>query len=448
MLRRLASYAERVEMPPSLATSQVSSLEPTARRFALVALALIYSGAERYFPSVWRPLHYGFDLVLVAAIALLLIAAPSRGVLRVVPYGLWICLYYAWGVAVAPNRSTVWSTAASDLILNGLILSAVALAVRSRSDVSSLASYVQVAVTTNLVFALMQAIDWHILVAMANVLNSSTYNIYRPAGMWIDPNVAGISYLFGFLLSLLVQDRRALAWLGRAGATVGILLTGSREAMYPLLVCWAIVTLMAVYRHPTMLRRVAKSRVPAGVLATIVAVALGAALIAWFSPIRDAVGYNLHRFLDASARGPAEPSRLQLATYWLDRAIHGPWYGTGVFSFQGNGRTVFGAHNIYLTTWGEVGVPLLAVYLAVLAVGFIWMTRARIPIADRVTLAMMWAAYLVLGFTGHNQFSVVESIVVVGLLYTVPAALNTATTATHLRIDPALPHQTRATSEG
>ena len=411
--------------------------EPNARLLALFALAVIFSGGERYFANLSKLLHYGFDVALLAALGVLLIARPSRIALRVIPYALWICLYYAWGVAVSTDRSVIRSAAASDVILNLLILSTVALAVTTRSDVGRLAGYVQFAVIANFAFALAQAINFHVLVEMAYILDPRTfsYNIYRPAGLWIDPNVAGIGYLFGFLISLLLSDRRLLAWSGRSAALIGILFTGSREAMYPLLVCCGVVAVVYAYRRGWRLKRLTALKIPAVVPAAAAAILIAAALAVWLSPMREPVMYNLHRFLDASARGPAEPSRFQLATYWINRAVHGPWYGSGVFSFQGNGRTVYGAHNIYLTVWGEVGGPLLAIYMTVLALGVVWLLRAKLPLLDLTTLALMWATYLVLGFTWHNQFSAVESIVVAGLLYVVPQAISDPVAASSLLHD-------------
>lgn len=406
-------------------------VEPRARIVALVALAVIYSGGERYFASVSRLVHYGFDAVLLAAVAVLVIARPNRDALRLLPYAVWICLYYAWGFAVSSDQSVIRSPAVSDVILNGLILSTVAFAVGSRSDASRVAMYIQLAVILNLVFAIAQAVNYHVLVEMSQILAPGTlsYNLYRPAGLWVNPNVAGIGYLFGFLVSLLIHQRRVIAWLGRAAAAVGILFTGSREAMYPLLFACGVLALLLAYRRSRRLKWLTAVKIPAIVPALIGVVVVGTSLAAWFSPMREPITYNLHRFLDASARGPAEPSRVQLAAYWIGQALRGPWYGSGVFSFQGNGRTILGAHNIYITVWGEVGAALVAVYLAVLAIGIVWVVRAKLPTSDRVTLALMWLTYLVLGFTWHNQFSAVESIVVVGLLYMLPAAMTAPSAA-------------------
>jgi hypothetical protein len=412
-----------VSNPSYALTKLVAPYEAIGRTVIFVALTLMYSGVERYFWRVSTALHYSFDALLLLAVGLLLPAQwGNRRAWRLLPYGFWIGAYYLWGVTVSPIQSSVLPMALSQIVLNLLILAAVGVAVSDRDNVGRFALYLQYAVWANCAVALVQYFDWPVLASMAHFLNPSTtsYNIHRPAGLWIDPNLAGIGYLFAFLMSFLARGPRIVLWLSRLAAILGMYLTGSRGGMYPLVFSAAVLGVMWLYNRRQSLRSHVLTIGGSCTLLLLVGVVFVGSIYRSDVP----GGYALNRFLDASLRGTNDPSRVEVGSFWLSRALHGPWYGSGVFSYQGNGLTQEGAHDVFLTVWGETGLASLAIYLTVLGLGIAWAIRARIPARERGLLMLMWLDYLLEGFTWHNQFSAVVGIIVIGLLYRLPAALQ------------------------
>jgi len=346
-------------------------------------------------------------------------------------YVAWVLLYFAWGVAVAPDRAAVLPAAVRGLELNLLIIGAIVTAVRDRASLHRLANVIQVMVLGNLAVALVQAAHPEITSLIAKATNASMYALQRPAGLWLNPNEAGIAYLFAILLASWASP--SLKWLGRSGAALGIFLTASRGAMFPL-VAYGVIMLFIYFRHRLPRLRLRSLALMTGIALILIGVGVGAAL-ALHAPgsrvLAEAVRYPVSRFVNFAEATPEgnDAPRVPLAIYWFKRALSGPFQGSGVFSFQGNGTTTAGAHNVFLTVWGETGVLSLLLYVAVLATGIRRSLSRRLAAFDRLAISAIWSLYLVEAFLWHNQFTSVVGILIIGLLLCLPNAVDRASTS-------------------
>jgi O-antigen ligase len=397
-----------------------------AQAALLVFLAIVYSGGERYFYLISRPLQYGFDLLIIACIVLIVSATGIRAsdALYALPYLAFVVAYTVWGLLVSPIQSLLVSAAVSAAGLNVLLFGGVFVALRDRRSLATLAYLILLAALVNVALVVWEAVDYTVTRSLANFAHTSYYVLERPGGLWVQPNDAAIALLFAALLSFWARGPRAVIWLARVGSAVAIFLTASRTGMYPLIFCAGIFGAMAVISSRSD-GRLWIAVAGLGGAAVIVVGALivfveGQAIGTWLS-----TNYDLTRFLDLgqSLRLASDPSRTAAAQIWFAKALDGPWGGSGIYSFQGS-LSLEGAHDMYIMVWGETGVVSLVLYLVVLTVGVLQAFSGAIPIRDRVALLTVWTVYLAVGLTTHTQFSSVAGIIVIALLYRLPEVLR------------------------
>jgi hypothetical protein len=385
----------------------------------------MYSGAERLLTGQAPLLHYAFDAVLLGLIVITLMGPRQPQVQAfkdLWPYWAFALIYFAWGLIVAPNRGAVLPAAIRGIELNTLLVLAVGVAVSHRHDVTRLASLLQIVALVNFGIAFLEW-GWPQLIPTIGQLwgpSAVVSSFDRPAGLWINPNEAAIALLFIFLIGH--WARPWLAWAGRIGAAFGIFLTASRGGMYPLIVSIAAYAAKAGPRlFQVSLRR---RLMVVGVIVALICLALGVGAVLGHRSTRS-MTYPITRLFNPLelTPEPGDVPRSTAAAYWFDRALHGPWYGSGVFSFQGNNTDLPGAHNVYLVIWGEAGIPMALVYLLLITLGIRRIFRSGIAARDRFALALMWFVYLLEGFLWQNQFTSVFGIMIMALLYRLPGAL-------------------------
>ena len=391
-----------------------------------VCLAIVYSGGERYFYLVSRTLEYGFDFLVIVCIVLIVSTGGVRVVamLSALPYLGFVIAYTVWGLLVSPIQSLVASSAVSAVLLNLLLFAGVFVAVYDRRGLGTLAYLIQLAALVNVALVLWEAADYTVTRSLANFAHSAYYVLERPGGLWLQPNDAAIALLFAALISYWARGPRAVIWLARVGSAVAIFLTASRTGMYPLMLCAGIFGAVAVTTSRWDGRLWIAAAGLGGAAVILIGVFLvfveGQALNTWLS-----TNYDLTRFLDVgqSLRAASDPSRTAAAQVWFAKALDGPWGGLGIFSFQGS-LSLEGAHDMYIMVWGETGALSLVVYLLVLIFGIFQAFSGAIPSRDRVALVTVWAVYLAVGLTTHNQISSVAGIIVIALLYRLPELLR------------------------
>jgi O-antigen ligase len=361
----------------------------TSRNLLLFLLAFTFSGAVSFLQLFSPFLLAAYIVTLLACIAVCILIDPSlidKSVF-VWPYAAWLIYFFAWGTLFSRDQAAVLPDVLRVLAKDFLILGAVAVAIVDRRHISRLAGLIQIAVIINLGISVWQLIDPQALVSLAYALDpaSVSFSALRPAGLWINPNEAAFALLMGLLISGWV--RGPLAWAGRMSAIAGLYLTASRSGLYILLLCAFVYVAFRVKPW-----RIRYSLVPA-VLAGA-AVLGGFALMVVERPpegleLNVEQGSTLSRVLDvtesvATARGVETRGEITLQA--AQAALEAPWYGYGIFTFQGTSIAslqsplpYLGAHDIYLVVWGETGILSLLTYLLVLGIGIRGVLRSALP---------------------------------------------------------------------
>jgi hypothetical protein len=398
----------------------------------IVQVAIIYSGVERYFFTVSRTLHFGFQVVLLAsALAVIVGLGHFRQRFAAWPFAVWVVFYYAWGYLVSPHRSQVGPTITSAVLLNLLLVVAVVASLTDKHRLTSFVWAVQIVLLLNLAIQIAEIRAPRLIDYFALTLNPHTvaYTETRPAGLWAEPNEAAIAFLFGLVLTWWARGPSILIWIMRAAAVAGIFLTGSRSGLYPavpLLLFFGVVELNRIRLGPLRLSVV----VPAAFGIVVAAVWAGLPLIERMLVSWGVSASTVSRYLDFSQalQSSKDPSRTALASYWLSLALHGPIQGSGAFSFQGDGAGLQGAHNVFIMVFGEDGIVGLVLFLALWSAGLVAVLRMReVNRRDFIGLVILWAIWLTEGFGSHNQFTVVTQIISSILLFQLPAALSAET---------------------
>ncbi len=397
-------------------------------RFALTAVVFgVFVGIMPFLITV-SPLLLSTVYMIVFGGGALLVATDwreTRHLRSISAYLAWLLIYCYLGT-LAASEGVPMAEVAKLYIKHLVVLMAFCLALTSSCDLSRLASFVQLAVLVNLAIAI-----WEVYVPELNATlafmadpEANAFSLTRPAGLWRNPDEAATAYIFGFFMARWAS--MPLKWIGRVGALAGILFSASRTGVYVLALCGAIAGILA-WRESGFR---AKGLVQCCMLGLVAFLAV----LAWIEfgtrsgSLLDEGG-RMTRILDVSEkgdRGVLDPTRGEIARSAIKQALEGPWYGNGIFSFQVEPHlpavVETGAHNVYLTVWGESGYVGIGAYLCILWVG---LKRAwRSPAGDRRTMLMMWVSYLVIGLTWHNEFTAFSGMLYIGILWHIPSVLS------------------------
>jgi O-antigen ligase len=299
-------------------------------------------------------------------------------------------------------------------------------------NITKLAQLMQVVAIANCIISIQETIDPSLISRIAYTLNSNAtaFSDLRPAGLWSNPNEAAFAFLFALLISY--WARGPLAWMGRFAAIIGIYLTVSRSGMYMMVLCGVSFLLFKLKSTSFTLGRMI-------ILINIFALIVGLCLVLSYraDPLNiDVSGnWNTRRVLDFWENDSREATRIDVAFVAAHYALNGPWHGYGIFAFQDVIRAPFvsvidvGAHNIYLTVFGETGVLGIFIYLFTLVVGVLYLFKARIHAEKRLIIALMWICYFLIGLVWHNQFTSHAGMIYVGLLYHLPWIMDSRVNA-------------------
>ncbi len=402
----------------------------TSRNLLLFSLALTYSGAVSFLNVLSPLLLPAYIVAMLACIALCVLRDPSLSHRRLSlsPYAAFLLFFFTWGTIFSLDRAAVLPDVLRFIAKDFLILGAVGVAIVERRHLSRFAGLIQIVLIINLGLSLWQFVDPQVLVSMANALEpgSTAFSAIRPAGLWVNPNVAAFALILGLLIS--GWARGPLAWAGRLSAVAALYLTASRSGLYIFLLC---ALLYLIYRVKPW--RVRPALVPAIVAGAAI---LGALVLMMVDKppegldLSIAPGSTLSRVLDVTESATSAlgvETRSDVTVQAFQAALGAPWYGYGVFTFQGTTITSLGsplpgigAHNIYLAIWGETGMASLVIYLLVLGTGIRSMLKSTLPERERLLLALLWISYLVIGVVWHNQLTDLLGILYVGLLFQIP----------------------------
>ncbi len=394
------------------------------RGVLLGVLAVAFAGCLPYFDPISPLLLFGTYLICAGCTgSCLYLSWPvSRNMASVAPYVLWLFCFFLWGMLSVPNDYVV-REGAKCYFKNALVICAIAIALDART-VRTFAQLAQVAVIGNLALCWRELVDPGLIERIAHFheLDATAFNVARPAGLWSNPDEAAFALMFALLLSR--WARGPLAWLGRAAAVAGIYLGASRTGAYLLGLC------VLLYGWHILRARRGNSARLAAWLAVLFAGAVAAAAVAMQAGWDPTDNWQFKRFLDVTeeTRDTNDVSRIEIADAAVQKALHGPWYGSGLFAFQSNREfpavLEIPAHNIYIAVWGEAGLVGGVTYLLVLGLG-VWRLFGRsLEPGDRLVIGLMWLCYLIIGLTWHNQFTAFAGMLYIALLWRLPDALE------------------------
>jgi O-Antigen ligase len=402
----------------------------------LVMVGFAFAGisglvALKYGHTLW------WGLFACATLGLALVAQGRIRVLRPVLWlALWLSLYFVGGYVLSDRSDDPEGTAQVGVSVLLPLLLMVPLMLRDRRQWERLALALQLTAIGACAVSVAQTIspavlDYTTLSTPAYAAaDSSLFSRTRVPALWMNPNQAALCFFFSYALSLWCPVRW-LAWAGRVAAIVGMFLTVSRGGWLMM----AGFTLAYLLAQPVLWVRFGaakRSSLPKR-CGSIVAIATAICSIAVLMPQqRDELLASVSERAFAGDRLTEEDlqrnvdDRYFLATYWLEKAMHGPWYGQGLRSFQvADGFADEGPHNQFVMVYGEVGIVGLLTYLWVLGLGLRRTWALPMDRRDRSILLLIWGGFLFWHFKGHGLFNQWECMVIWGVLFTAPYALMT-----------------------
>jgi O-antigen ligase len=241
----------------------------------------------------------------------------------------------------------------------------------------------------------------------------------RAAGLYMNPNRAGIALVLGMIVTLdLIPPRWRLAFALLVGT--GIAITVSRSAMSG----WAIVMFIMLWTKQINLRR----SLAVGLAITII----GAILLAWqwdnvmdklkaSNVLNDNVMGRLEWFNQPMANDDSAIEREAVAAIAFDMFADSPLIGNGVGASRKllmiAGGIQISSHNQYLNLMVDHGI-LGCLLLPLLVLASLWQARG-----DERRRAFAFAAFvLFMGFFSHNLLE--ERFIL--LLFSLLGAMNFA----------------------
>lgn len=244
---------------------------------------------------------------------------------------------------------------------------------------------------------------------------------YRLIGTFVDPNMAGTvcCYTVALALSFFASGtHRTFSVVALViGSTAGFL-TFSRLAILTLAIIFIFFLCFPVFGH----RRKGTSATM-WLIIIIVSTTVFAAVKLESLPVKKKQAlriYEVQRFFDPS-RGRLDRRPLVLWPLALSRIAESPFFGHGILQFhylKGAPRcrlgALCGAHNSYLTLWGEAGIIPVVLFLSFIG-SVLWM-NFTLPEPFISTLVILWIVIFALACaTNDNVFYSPWIVFIVGL---------------------------------
>jgi O-antigen ligase len=411
-------------LAPLAAPSVSRIIVGLARSALLVLLAVVYSG---FFIQRAGSMAY---LAMMGLMFIIVILDPERRLdaRPVIPYLAWIAFFGLWGLLVSPAPAQVRTDALRLIFHNFLIVGALVVALRHRGDFIHLARLVQIVVIASFLIAVRGLTDPGFIVALTG---EPSIDPNRAAALWVDPNFASVAFLLGLLIC--GTDRGLLAWVARAAAIGGIILTFSRMGLILLVV---VAVIFLVHRLRQMRFGFGHAVTMMYLIALLAVAALGGYMVVGPPDVHVELAdtdvplnERIFDLTEEQTRETGGRTRGELALEAAQAALAGPWHGSGIFEYQDPRRfpttsplreSRVGAHNLYVVAWGETGILGLFLFLSVLVLGISKMLLLNMSTTDRFIGLMMWLGYLLTGLVLHHQFDSPVSIFHAGLLFLFP----------------------------
>jgi O-antigen ligase len=248
----------------------------------------------------------------------------------------------------------------------------------------------------------------------------------RFAGLWGNANVAGLTSLMG--LALCRWASRMHARIGVVSGLLIIYFTESRTAT------WILVSLSLIYLVFQASRRF---RLNAAWITLVLAVGTFFALNATGTRISSLLETNptIARVLDVTEsknREEGRGSRMDVLKEWLQKVPPEPWYGYGLYTFNGGrvgdvpvARPEFpeiGPHNLYLGIYMDVGILGLLSFLCLIAFQVNVIHRTPLMPSSRNMIFALCAILLIFSNFSQNMLSDYQGWIGYALIFLLPAS--------------------------
>jgi hypothetical protein len=347
-------------------------------------------------------------LIWGTLVVLIFVLSPGLALHRLIipalPLVLWIVIYVLWGSLSAPYP--IFENGRRLTFRFVTIIAAMTVVTSHPRRLSFYASSLQWVLVGNLIVTAWliqnpQYQDLELFARMDTAIGSDRF-----AGLWGDANLAGLATLFILVLSY--WARPWIGWVGRVSGALIVYLTASRTAF------WIAVVLGLLY---LAFAADGRSRVRAILVGALLV--LGGAGYLNFSHQKNLAltqGNNtLSRVFDLSeskVRDEGGGSRLDLAKDWLAIAARGPWYGYGLFSFEGDNSTATltkrgfpdqGTHNTYLAIFIDTGWVGLGLFLIILITQLVRTWRTPLSPQVHQMLFALNFVFLVFSLANHQM---------------------------------------------
>lgn len=376
------------------------------------------------------------DVLAAGCLIFSLVFSPinSRKLYAVLPYIFAVTYYYIVGLLNINNRSVDVGDEMRKLFAIIILILAVPVVLKNRESLKRFAIAVQIASFLSLVICILE-------IAMPDRVaflsqNSETItacvgeNVFvRGGGLLRNPNEMSTFFIFALLLSHWVpQGLMYFSWLV---CFSGVLTTTSRGGAIFFILCITAVLLRLYFSRSIEDKKKSKA------MSALLFIAFFVFCIVAFSASSGAIhlpsSFNtddilprLTRFSDMQT-DVADGARLDLMKYWFQKAIDAPFFGCGIYSFQGMEGGMIGPHNMWLMLWGEVGLLFPVLFFGLLILSLFRASLGRYLSGEKLVIYLFWIVWLALTFKGHNQFEHRLNIASLAIIFVLPMTLSVQT---------------------
>jgi O-antigen ligase len=395
-------------------------------RVLVSLVCIMLSGA---FPSLITIFGPSVDTMIWMLILALLgsfwMESPLLSLLRpVAPLVIWMLLYICWGIMAAGYPVFEQGYRFAFLFLAMTSAMAVVTSTPQRLRVFCNAAQWTLVINLAVTLLLMNRPEYQQdpFFMRLNVDVDSD----RFAGLWGNANVAGLVSLVILVMSRWAS--RVNAWIGVVCGLLIIYFTASRTAI------WILLGLAPIYLIFLATR---KARLNALWIILVLVVCGFFTFGTSTSRIGSALASNptIARVLDVTESHTKEEggeSRLDVLKLWLDKLPTEPWYGYGLYTFNGGGVgdvkvarpefPIVGPHNLYLGIYLDVGFLGLLTFLWVIIFQLNAVRRTHLKPSARRTLFALCVILLVFSNFNHNMLSDYPGWIGFALMFLLPSS--------------------------
>jgi len=405
-------------------------LSSLARDYLILHIVCSLSGVYTFVPE----LVYGLNVFQYMAFFLVfwLSINPNtmKRVMLLVPFGFVVILYYSIALVSTPHLVALWKVGFGHAVILCTLLFSVPVAIRDDISWRRFAFLVQIMAIVAFCICIAEVTNPIVAKYLAlGVTTGSTgdvvYHAFRPGGLMRNPNDLATFFIFTFLLSFWCPT--SLRQAGRIVSLFGVYLSASRGGAIILALCIFFIGAGLLRYRLTLSLQASLRLVGVLLFSCLLFVTVYLMIYPKVLTVKSDMGQSRkERILSLNDKSGAA-GRFALWQYWMPFALDAPLLGEGLYSFQGGiysppSRSINdnGTHNMWIMLLGEVGFLGPLAYLAIVLLGLLRIVRGREHPMDRLVFLLLWSAFVLLSFKGHNQLEHRHWIVVMALIQYTP----------------------------